>query len=226
VQRIEFDLRGDLLLGVIKLGSGVTFVGSLSDTVDLVVDRSTVMVSVLTSTGNGPLDVRWMPCTDTGNLSETFVCFSRKLLGTPSAGDTRESVTLSDSNDIDHLILLEDGADLNWLLEKTLSERDLILNATTVDLDFHQVCLLLLQRSLADLSVGENTDNGAVLGNASELTVDLVLPVGILLGVLGEGLLLGLVPVLVESALELVAQMLSPNSGEGTQTTWSLDITN
>lgn len=47
-----------------------------------------------------------------------------------------------------------------------------------------------------------------------------------LLGILGEGLLLALVPVLVESALDLVAQMFSPDGGKGSQSTRSLDITN
>ncbi len=100
------------------------------------------------------------------------MCLSRKLLGSPSACDTGETVTLGDSNNIDHLILLEDGADLNWLLEKVLAEINLVSNATTVDLDFHQVCLLLLERGLADLGVGEDSDNGAVLLDALELTGD------------------------------------------------------
>ena len=47
-----------------------------------------------------------------------------------------------------------------------------------------------------------------------------------LLGVFGEGLLLALVPVLIESALDLIAKMLSPNGSERSQTTRSLDITN
>ena len=45
-----------------------------------------------------------------------------------------------------------------------------------------------------------------------------------LLGVLGEGLLLALVPVLVESALNLVAQVLSPNGSKGAESSGSLDI--
>lgn len=184
------------------------------------------MVSVLTSTGNSPLDVGRMPSTDTSNLSETLVCLSWKLLGSPSAGDTLETLTLGDSNDIDHLILLEDGADLNWLLEQTVGEVNLVGNATAVDLDLHQVGLLLLERGLADLGVGEDTDDSAVLLDALELAGDggtVVLRV--LLGVLGEGLLLASVPVLVESALDLVAQVLSPDSCERSETTRSLDVT-
>lgn len=140
---------------------------------------------------------------------------SGKLLGTPSSSDTSVSVTLGNSNDIDHLVLLEDGADVNRLLEKTVTEFDLVGDGATVDLDFHQVCLLLLQWRLGDLCVGEDADDCAVLLDALEFAGDGgSLVVGVFLGVLGEGLLLALVPILVESALDLVAQMLGPDSGE------------
>lgn len=42
----------DSLLGDVELGRGVSSIASLSDTVDLVVDGGTVVVTVLTSTGN------------------------------------------------------------------------------------------------------------------------------------------------------------------------------
>lgn len=42
----------DSLLRDVKFGRGVTGVTGLSDTVDFVVDRGTMMVTVLTSTSN------------------------------------------------------------------------------------------------------------------------------------------------------------------------------
>jgi hypothetical protein len=89
------------------------------------------------------------------------------------------------------------------------------------------VGLLLLKRGLADLGVGEHTDDSAVLLDALEFAGDGdTALLGVLLGVLGESLLLALVPVLVEATLDLVAQMLSPNGGERAKTTGSLDVTN
>jgi hypothetical protein len=87
------------------------------------------------------------------------------------------------------------------------------------------VGLLLLERRLADLGVRQDADDGAVLLDAFKLAGDggpAVLRV--LLGVLGEGLLFALVPVLVEAALDLVTQMLSPDGGQGAQAAGSLDV--
>lgn len=219
------DLRSDGLLGNILVSGGVTLVVTLTNTVNLVVDRGTVVVTGLTSTGNSPLDVGRMPSTDTSDLAETLVRLARKLLGTPTGSDTVETVTLGDTNDIDHLVLLEDGADLDGLLEEAIAESDLVGDGTTVDLDLHEVGLLLLERGLADLSVGEDTDDGAVLLDALELAGDAsTAVVGVLLGILGESFLLALVPVLVEAALNLVAQMLGPDGGEGSETTGSLNV--
>jgi hypothetical protein len=166
-----------------------------------------------------------MPSTDTSDLSETLVGLARKLLGTPTGGDTVVSVTLGNGNDINHLILLEDARDVDGLLEELLAEGNLVGDGATVDLDLHKVGLLLLERGLSDLSVGEDTDDGAVLLDALELAGDGgTVVLGVLLGVLGESLLLALVPVLVESALDLVAQMLGPDGGEGSKASGSLDV--
>jgi len=183
------------------------------------------MVTVLTSTGDSPLDVGRMPGTDTGDLAETLVSLARELLGTPSGGDTGIAVALGDGNDVNNLVLLEDGVDGEGLLEEAVTKLDLVGNGTTVDLDLHEVGLLLLEGGLADLGVSEDADDGAVLLDALELAGDgrpAVLRV--LLGVLGESLLLALVPVLVEATLDLVAQVLSPDGRERPQTTGGLDI--
>jgi len=162
----------DLFLGSVELGGGVVGISTFADAVDLVVDRGTVVVSILTSTSDGPLNVRWMPGTDTSNLSKTLVCLSRKFLGAPSAGNTLETVAFGYSDDINHLVLLEDGADPNRLLEKAASEVNLVGNATSVNLDLHQMGFLLLEGSDADLGVGEDTDDGAVLLDALKFTGD------------------------------------------------------
>lgn len=189
------------------------------------VARCTVVVTHLTSTGNSPLDVVRMPGTNTGDLTQTLVSLTGQLGGTPTAGDTLETVTLGDSNDVDHLVLLEDAVDLDGLLKEVAGEVNLVGNGTTVDLDLHEVGLLLLEGSLADLGVGEDTDDSAVLLDALELAGDGGAAVlSVLLGVLGEGLLLALVPVLVEAALDLVAQVLGPDSSERAETTGSLDV--
>ena len=200
---------------MVEVGGGVTLISALANAVDLVVDRGTVVVTFLTSTGNSPLDVGRMPSTDTSDLSETLVSLARQLLGAPSAGDTRETVTAGDGNAVNHLVLLEDGVDLDGLLKETVAELDLVGDRSTVDLDLHEVGLLLLEGGLVHLGVGKHTHDGAVLLDALKVAGDaLATLLGVLLGVSGESLLLALVPVLVESALELVGQVLSPHSGQ------------
>ena len=152
---------------------------------------------------------------------------ARKLLGAPTVSNTLETVTLRDRNNVDDLVLLENGADLDGLLEKAVRELDLVSNGTTVDLDLHEVRLLLGETSLADLGVGKDADDSAVLADALELTGDgLATILRVLLRVASERLLLGAVPVLVEPALELVGKVRSPDGGEGAEATGSLDVTN
>lgn len=190
------------------------------------VARGTVVVTVLTGTGNSPLDVVRVPSTNTGDLAQTLVSLAGQLGGTPTGGDTGETVTLGDGDDINHLVLLEDGVDIDGLLEEVAGEVNLVGNGATVDLDLHKVGLLLLDGSLADLGVGEDTDDSAVLLDALKLAGDGGTgALGVGLGVLGEGLLLGLVPVLVEATLDLIAQVLSPDGGERAETAGSLDVT-
>jgi len=132
-----------------------------------------------------------MPSSDTSDLSETSVGLPWQLGGTPTCGNTLVTVTPGDSDDIDDLVGLENRVDVDSLLEVRLCEFNLVSDGTTVDLDLHKMSLLLLKTSLSDLGVGENSDDSAVLADSLEFTGDsLTRRLGVLLGVLGESLLL------------------------------------
>jgi len=174
-----------------------------SDSVDLLVDFSSVMVTILTSSGNAVSNSSWMPTSDTTDSSETSVGLSGQSLGSPSGGGTFESVSLGDTDNVDHFILIEDGADSNFLFEGGSGELDLLVNGSTVDLDFHDVSLLLSQVEEMHLGVSNNSDNSTVFLNSVELSIN-VLRILPLFNVFGECLFLGVHPVLVESSLEFL----------------------
>merc|ERR1719422_2933189 len=89
------------------------------------------MVSLLTSSWNGELDSAWMPSSNTGNLSQTFVGLPWQLLGVPSAGNALETMTLGYPNDVNHLILVEDGGHRDLLLEVVPGKLNLIGNGSS-----------------------------------------------------------------------------------------------
>jgi hypothetical protein len=150
---------------------------------------------------------------------------ARKLLGTPTSGDTLETVTLGGGNDVNVFVLFKDGTDSDFLLKVFTSKVDLLFDGTTVQLDFHKVSLALVDLGLGDLGVSNDTDNGTVLLDTLEFTSDILGTISILGSILSEGLLLGTVPVLVESALGFLGEVLGPDGGQGTETTRSLDVT-
>jgi len=217
--------RGDALLGVIILGGGVVLLASLSDTVDPLVHLGTVVISVLSSTGHGVLNTARMPGTDTGNLPKTLSGLTGKLGHSPTGGNTLETLTLGDTDNIDVLIKVEDIVDLDFLLHEPLTEFDLLVHGSTVDLDLHDMCLLLAEVQLANLGVGNDTDSGAVLLDASELAEEVLGLLRNVLLVLGESLLFGAVPDLVEATENLVGEMVGPNGGQGTHAVGGIDVT-
>ncbi len=81
-------------------------------------------------------------------------------------------MTLGDRNAIEHLVLLEDGADLDWLLEETTTEFDLVRNTAAIHLNLHEMCFLLFERGFPDLGVGEDADDGAVFLDSLQLASD------------------------------------------------------
>jgi len=214
----------DGLLRDISLGGTILLVVTLANAVDLLVDFGSVMVTVLSSAGNSEGHAGRMPSSNTTDLAETLVSLAGETGGSPTGGDTFESVTLGDSEHIDHVVLVEDGVDRDGLLEQAEGKVDLLGDVSSVNLDFHQMSLLLLEGGLADLGVGKNADHRAVLLEASELLLKTLLVLRDALGILGEGLLLGAVPVLVESTLDLLAEMGGPDGGKSTHTTGSGDV--
>lgn len=221
----EATHRSDLLDGQVELGASAGLVGAGADAVDLLVHLSAVMVTVLTSAGNREANPGRMPGTDTGDLAETLVSLPRKLASTPTGSDTLETVTLGDTNDVNVLVLLEHGRDGDFLLKVAVGPVDLVFDGATVQLDLHDMGLLLADAQLSDLSVGDDSDDGGVLLQLLQTSLDVLgLTSLVLLGVLGEGFLLALGPVLVEAALDVVAQVLSPDGGDGAETARSLGV--
>jgi hypothetical protein len=198
-------LGGEIVVGLSGLIDDLSVVELLGavDLVDLLVDLSTVMVTVLTSAGDGVLHARRMPGTNAGNLAETLVGLTGETGGSPTGGDTLESLTLGDGDDVDHLVLLEDASDGDLVLEELDGEVDLLLSVgTSVDLDLNDVGLLLAELEVADLGVGDETDDVGALVNALKLTLSggteslILLNSGV---VLGESELLGLVPLFFQA---------------------------
>jgi len=198
---------------------------TLTDSVDFLVHFGSVMVTVLTSSGNLESNSGRMPSTDATNLSETSMGLSGESLGTESGSDTFVTITLSDTEDVDHFILVEDLGNSDFLFEVLSGEIDLLGNSTTVDLDFEDMSSLLSKVKLVQLGVNNNSDDLAVFLDSVEFSGD-VLFIGPFLGILGEGLLLGVHPVFIESSLELGAQVLGPNGGQSSETSGSFDVTN
>lgn len=197
-----------------------------TDLIDLLVEFSPVVVAVLTSTGHRPLNGSRVPGANTGDLAETTVGLARKAGDAPTGGDTLVTLTLSDTDSVNELGVGEDVVDGHGLLEEGDGEVDLVSDGTAVDLDLHDVGLLLPLVELADLSVGDDADHRAILLDAGNLTIeDLGLVGGDGLLVLGEGLLLGAVPVLVEAAEALSRQVLSPHGSEGAHSVGGVDVT-
>jgi len=185
------------------------------------------MVTQLTSSWDGESDTFWMPSTNATNLTDTSVGFALKDLSVPSLGDSGESFTLGNTEDIDHFVLFEELWDFNFFFKETLGEVELLINVlATIDLDFEDVSLLLSEVEFVHLGVGNDTDNLAVFLNTVEAGFNVVISLlSEEFDVFGEAFLLSGHPVLVETSLDFLAQVLSPDSGQSAETTWGFDVT-
>jgi len=167
-----------------------------------------------------------MPGSDASDLPQTLVGLTRKFLGVPTRGDTFLSLSFVDTDNVDDFILSKDGINVDRLLQKTSGVVDLVADGSTVHLDFHDVGLLRSQRKKLHLGMSDDTDDLAVLLHLVEVFLDLLLTIFVLplAAGLAESLLLGFVPVLVESALALFTDMLSKDGFEGTESTRGFNV--
>lgn len=176
-QRVDAFVGQVVLCGGVVLHQlAVLGVVALTDLVDLLVDLGAVVVALLTGTGHRERDAGRMPGADTGHLTQSTMGFARKLLRVPAAGDTCEeetvqpsgsrgvttppvpyptltlvSVSLCDTNDIDHLVLTEDRGDGDGLLQPLAGPVHLVRDGAAVQLDLHEVRLLLSDRQQTHL---------------------------------------------------------------------------
>lgn len=199
-----------------------------SNSVDLFVDLSSGVVTLLTTAGNRPLDGRRMPGSNTSDLTETSMRLTVKTRDTESLDGTNHSLTAGNTNGVDNLILVEDVTDLEFLLEFAISEVDLVSDGASVNLDLHDVGLALAELQLANLGGAESSHDSAVFLNAGKITGDGVLVAFselVTFRVLGESLLFGGHPVLVHAPLDGFIEVGSPDGRESSETTGSLNIT-
>ena len=137
---------GDVLLNGISVGGSVvsnTSDGTSTETVDLLVDLGTGVVTLLTRAGDRPLDGSGMPSSDTSNLAETSVSLSTELLGAESLDDTLGSLTLGDTDGINAFVAFENFTNRDFLFEFAPGPVNLFGNSATVNLDFHNLGLVL-----------------------------------------------------------------------------------
>jgi len=195
-----------------------------TQSVDFFVDFDSVVVTFLTASSNGVTDSRWMPSTNTSDLSETSVRFSGKFLGTPSAGYTLSSVTLSDTNAIGVVVGFEDGANSDLLFKETFGEVDFGGGVTSVNLEFDDVGFLLFEWKHLHLGVGDESNNLAVLFDLVQSTFLRRFRFSPFLLVFSESQFLGFSPVFVESSFALVGDVFGPDGFEGSESSWGLDV--
>merc|ERR1719334_2511214 len=187
-----------------------------------------MMVSLLTSSRYSELNSAWMPSSNTSNLPQTLVSLPRELLGVPPACNTFKSMTLGNTNDINHFILGKDSTNWNLLLKMISGEIDLVSNGAPIKLDLHDVSLLLPTSKDFHLGMNNNPDCGAVFFHLSQILLNFLLSkiISPFSARFGKSLLLGLRPILVKSPLGLFTNMFCPNGLKCPHTTWSFNVPN
>ena len=85
-----------------------------------------------------------------------------KFLCVPSASDTVVTATFGNTDTIDHLSLGENSVNWDVLFEVILAPVDFLGDRATVDLDFHDMSLLLTEGQSFHLSMADGTNGNGV----------------------------------------------------------------
>mmetsp|Transcript_68995 Transcript_68995/g.206934 ORF Transcript_68995/g.206934 Transcript_68995/m.206934 type:complete len:433 (-) Transcript_68995:116-1414(-) len=216
--------RVDRLLRQVEVGAAAVGVARLANAVDLLVHLRPVVVAVLTRARDRVLHLGRVPRADARDLAQATVSLARQARAAPAGDDALVTLTLGDAHEVDHLVDGEDSVGGDLLLEVAEGEVDLVGNRAAVDLHLHHVRLLLPNLELAGLRVHDDADDLAIVLDALDLGVNVLLAVGVLLRVARESLLLRLVPVLVKAALHLVVEVLRPHGRERAEALRGLDV--
>mmetsp|Transcript_3915 Transcript_3915/g.6384 ORF Transcript_3915/g.6384 Transcript_3915/m.6384 type:complete len:211 (-) Transcript_3915:155-787(-) len=155
--------------------------------------------------------------------------FPCKPRAAPSCNDTIVTPSSRRADDVDHLILVENAGNRDLFFKQVYGKIDLLRWGATIDLDLFDVSLLLANLHLAHLRVADRADHLAIFLRPLDFgrhwrgfrTLAGLAPS---LLVLGECLVLSLVPTLVETALDFITQVTGPNRSQGTEATRSFDI--
>jgi len=94
--------------------------------------------------------------------------FSWESCDTESFDDTSITFTSSNTNNIAHVIFVENLVNGDFLFEEFSSESNFFLDSTSIDLDFHKMSFLVSKINFLWLSMTESSDNSTVSGNSIE----------------------------------------------------------
>ena len=167
-----------------------------------------------------------MPGSDTSHFSVTSVGLLLEMSDSPSLNDTGKSFTFGDTEDINDFVLSENVINPDFLFEEPMDKVDLVSNSlSTVDLDFEDVVLLLSEvGEQVVLSMHNGPHCGAVFLYSVQLHLNSLGILGRFSLIVGEGFSLGIDPVLVEPSKSSLVQMVCPDGGKGSKSSWGFNV--
>jgi len=161
----ETSKRSNVFLINISFSGGVvldTINGTSTNSVDLLIYFSSVVITELTSSSASPSDCSWMPSSNTTDFSETSMSLSWESGDTESLDNTSSTMTSCYSNSVDHFIVSEDLSNSCFFIEVVHCKVNFLGDVSTVNLDFEEVSFLLSEVKFTELRHSEDSDNVAI----------------------------------------------------------------